>query len=233
VNLAFKLFRVQQVDTQLDHVHQRQTEIERILGEDEVLKSAKAAVTTATSEEAKALNALKNAEAEVKTQQDKFKQNQEALYGGKVTNPKELQDLQHEADSITKHISSLEDAQLEKIETYEATLAQVASAMQKMEATLAQRGVEVETLTKELESLRGEAKRLKDERATTGAGVPYDAQTAYDKLRSTKNGVAVAKAEGGTCSACGAELSAAKAQAARSQTELTRCDSCKRILYAG
>ncbi len=233
MNLAFKLYRLQQVDTQLDRLRHRKAEIERVLGEDEALNAAQAALAGATAEATNTLAELKGAEAEVKLQQEKLKQNQDSLYSGKVTNPKELQDLQHEAESIAKHISALEDNQLEKIEAHETKHAAVTTLTQQLEAVKAQRGVEMQTLTTELEGLQSEIGRLHDERGTAGAGLPSDAQATYDNLRGTKGGVAIAKAEGGTCSACGAELSSAKAQAARSQTELARCDSCKRILYAG
>jgi predicted nucleic acid-binding Zn-ribbon protein len=233
VNSAFKLYRLQQLDTQLDHLRTRSAEIKRILSGDEAINNAQAGLAKATAEASKAQSELRNAEAEVKSQQDKLKQNQGSLYGGKVTNPKELQDLQHEAEVLAKHISALEDTQLEKIDAHESKQAEVDAATQTLEAMKAQRDTEGQTLTAELEGLQNELTRLQGERKTASTGLTTEAEAAYNNLRSTKGGLAVAKAEGGTCSACGAELSAAKAQAARSQTELARCDSCKRILYAG
>ena len=39
----------------------------------------------------------------------KLDQNQSSLYGGKITNPKELQDLQIESDALHRKITDLED----------------------------------------------------------------------------------------------------------------------------
>ena len=59
-----------------------------------------------------------------------------------------------------------------------------------------------------------------------------DLLPAYEKLRKTRRGVAVSQMKDGGCSVCGANLSAAQAQAARSPSKITYCDVCGRILYA-
>ena len=54
-------------------------------------------------------------EEEVREQQIKIEQNQSRLYSGKVTNPKELQDLQAEAEAFKRQLSLHENRQLEKM----------------------------------------------------------------------------------------------------------------------
>jgi predicted nucleic acid-binding Zn-ribbon protein len=62
--------------------------------------------------------------------------------------------------------------------------------------------------------------------------VTPDDLITYDRLRKQRAGVAVAKVEERACNACGATLTAALHQAARSPSQVVFCDSCGRILYA-
>lgn len=233
MNLGFRLFRLQQVDTQLDDVAKRLAEIERLLANDDVIREARSAIEAAQAAMDTTRKELALAEAEVKAQQEKLKENQDALYGGKVRNPKELQDLQLEAENLTGHLRTQEDVQLDKMMRLEDQQATLQNAEANLEGVLAQRGVEQRTLTKEQEQLHAEKLRLLEEREPALHGIPAESLAVYEGLRKSKSGLAVAKVANKECSACGAELSAALAEAARSPSDLARCDSCKRILYAG
>jgi predicted nucleic acid-binding Zn-ribbon protein len=107
------------------------------------------------------------------------------------------------------------------------------TAETELEALIAQRAVENRTLRSEQTKLQAKAERLQEERSTDLGGIQKDDLKIYDHLRSKKGGLAVAKVQNKICSACGAELSASLAQAARSPSELAQCDNCKRILYSG
>lgn len=230
---SFKLYRLQQVDTQLDQVRQRLQEIEQALNEDEAVKAGQQAVQDAQTGLMSAQKELAFAEEEVKAQQDKLKENQDTLYGGKVTNPKELQDLQAEAEAFGRQLSNLEDAQLEKMSALEAGEEGLAAAQAQLETILAERQIENHTLLDEQAALKEDEARLEHEREPALSGVDEEGLALYDDLRAKKRGLAVAKLTNKSCSACGAELPASLAQAARSPSELVRCPSCKRILYAG
>ncbi len=230
---AFKLFRLQQVDTQLDQLKARLSEIERKLAEDEIVSQANQSLQEAQQVQEVAQKELNTFELEVKSVQAKLKENQDSLYGGKVRNPKELQDLQMEADSLKRHVQSLEDIQLEKMMALEERQSAVNAAEEALEAARAQKAVEERTLGSEQSQLAVEGARLEEERSADLHSIPAEDLKIYEGLRTTKGGLAVAKVQNKTCGACGAELSASLAQAARSPNELARCDNCRRILYAG
>lgn len=230
---AFKLFRLQQVDSQLDQVKSRLAEIDRLLADDEVVKQAQVRLQEAKGSRETAQKDLSRADEEVKTIQTKLKENQDNLYGGKVRNPKELQDLQMEAESINRHLRALEDAELEKMMALEERQAAVQVASDALEAAHAQRAAENRTLGSERNKLSAEAERLEEERATDLGSIDKEDLKIYESLRTSKGGIGVTKVQNKTCGACGVELSASLAQAARSPNELARCDNCKRILYAG
>ncbi len=233
MNQTFKLFRLQQVDSQLDKLKERLAEIEHLLSDDNVVREAKEAMAAAQSAVEAARRELQYSEEEAKAQQQKLKENQDSLYGGKVRNPKELQDLQLEADVLSRHLHDTEDKELGLMEALEERQAALQKAQENLEAVLAQRAVELRTLGSEQGELKTEEERLSTERETAVSGIADDALKLYEELRKSKKGLAIAKVTNKTCSACGAELSASLAEAARSPNALARCDSCKRILYSG
>src|ERR1041385_8637896 len=112
MSAALGLYRLQQVDSQIDHVQARQKWIRDTLQNDASLRAATQAFTSADSKYKESSQALKLAEAEVEKQRIKIEQTESSLYGGTVRNPKELQDLQKDIVSLKKHLETLEERQL-------------------------------------------------------------------------------------------------------------------------
>jgi predicted nucleic acid-binding Zn-ribbon protein len=87
-------------------------------------------------------------------------------------------------------------------------------------------------LTAEQEKLTAEVATLETDRQTATSPIAPDLLAEYEKLRQTRMGVAVSQVSDGGCSVCGAFVSAAQAQAARSPSKIAYCEVCGRILYA-
>jgi len=229
----FKLYRLQQVDSQLDKINLRLDEINEILGDDESLQAALTHMETAKLSRIEAEKELRFVEEEVRAQQIKIEQNQSRLYSGKVTNPKELQDLQAEAEAFKRQLSVLEDTQIEKMLSLEASQSHENEASKALDIVQVDRKSEHGDLAKEQSTLIGENKQLENEQEAATTGISDEDLRFYNKTRESKNGLAVVKITDKSCSACGNQLSQALAQAARSPDEINRCSTCKRILYAG
>ena len=229
----FKLFRLQQLDSQLDKSYARLSQIEKTLGDNTKINRAQARVDGASKTLEASYKNLQDAERNVRTQQVKIEQSESTLYGGKVRNPKELQDLQNEAAALKRYKTVLEDRQLdamikfdeaeEKLTKVQADLDQVVDDIKKQNSKL----------TTEQETLSQEVERLESERGAAVTSIDKTTLDQYDGLRRSRKGVAVAKVSDKNCSACGSTLSAALQQAARSPNEINLCDTCGRILYSG
>ncbi len=63
------------------------------------------------------------------------------------------------------------------------------------------------------------------------AEIPWADLQAYERLRRTKGGVAVAAVQNGICGGCRVGVPAQILRTARASTELTPCPSCGRILH--
>lgn len=228
----FKLFRLQQIDSRLDKLQSRFEEVEIALNDNETLRQAEeeAAQTQSVLDETR--KTLKNAEQEVGMQRVKIDQNQSTLYGGKVRNPKELQDLQNEAEALKRYLSVLEDRQLEAMLEVDEAAGQHQEALGKLESVKATSALKNAELVSEKENLIGELQRDNSEREMIALGIDEEDLRLYQQLRQQRSGVAVAKVIDKTCAACGSTLSASLLQASRSPNQIARCATCGRILYS-
>jgi hypothetical protein len=95
---SFKLFRLQQIDSVLDKSHDRLKEIDRLLADDSQVRLSEQRLENAKKKRFEAEKSLRLAEDNVQEQRLKIERSQAALYGGKISNPKELQDLQQESE---------------------------------------------------------------------------------------------------------------------------------------
>lgn len=229
MSATLHLYRLQQVDSQIDKVQNRLDEIQRIIEDNRELKLAKALVEKNETAQQKTAKALKKAENDVQAQHIKIEQTEAMLYGGTIKNPKEVQDLQNKAESLKRHLSTLQDVQLEAMLAHEETseaLQHAEKALKELRAKLIQQNSE---LGGEQTVLNKDMDRLLKERDAALPDISADALAIYAKLRKQKNGFAVASVMDNGCSACGGTLTSAQQQKAR--TSLSYCPTCKRIVY--
>ena len=227
------LYRLQQIDTQLDQVNNRIAEIERILASNTELELAKSNLTITQEQLDTELRALHKAELAVQDQSIKIEQAEAALYGGKIRLPKELQDLQNDVVSLKKHLLLLEDRQLEHMETVETAqnrLLQAESGLAQAQASWAEHTAHLQA---ELSQHQITLVRLDAERNAALSPIPTELLSVYENLRKQRNGVGVVRVSGRSCAACGTTLAPAVMQSVQSSANIVRCPTCNRILYSG
>jgi len=151
---------------------------------------------------------------------------------GLVTNPKDLERMQHELVSLERRINSLEDDELEVMERLEEAQKSLESLTAQL-ATADARLVELATeRDKKLAVIDEEAARISRERAPAVDGLPADLLALYDRLREQKGGVGAAALRRRRCEGCSLELTASDlGQIAKAPSdEVLRCEECNRIL---
>lgn len=233
MNQAFHLYRLQQIDTQIDKLRAALTEIERLLAGDEAVLEARQRVEQSVKMLNGARKKLKDAEATVSAQQIKINQSESTLYGGKVRNPKELQDLQKEIASLKKHLQTLEDLQLEAMMAVEEAEQQAQSSQSAFTASEASFAEQSSGWRGQRERFQHQLESLQAERLTAVSQVSQQGLQLYETTRKRKSGVGVTIIRDGSCDVCGTEIRPAQLQAARSAQDFVFCESCGRILYAG
>jgi len=232
MSAALGLYRLQQVDSQMDHAHARLKSIQQTLENDVELRASTERCTAAQNKLREAERVLKQSEQEVEKQRIKIQQTEASLYGGLVHNPKELQDLQKDVASLKRHIETLEERQLEAMEAAENAQKELQAAENDLERLKASRGEQFRELNEESTSLNRDLDRFTSERMAVVRDLNAQAINVYEQLRKQRRGIAVTTMSDSSCSACGTTLTASQQQNAHSTSQLFYCPSCGRILYA-
>ncbi len=230
---ASGLYRLQEIDLENDRLKGRLEEIRNTLEDSAEITRLRADLAGKESTVVTVGTAARRAENEVEDQRHKIKRSEQALYGGSVKNPKELEDLQMESDSLKRHLESLEDHYLAVMleqDDAESARTQSLASLETAEAGKASLNAD---LISERESIDDRLAILEAEREAALASVSEQDQDTYERMRTRLGGVAVVVLNGDSCGACGLTLSASSRQLVSSGDELIRCTQCGRILYGG
>jgi predicted nucleic acid-binding Zn-ribbon protein len=216
----------------MDGYRARLEAIARALGADPTVQAAERSLVAAQAELHNARVAMKNLEQDSQALADKISEINDRAYGGSVTNPKVLQDLQRDLESLHRRRAALEEQQFEALVAAEAAETRheaLQVELKKLEAEVArQHG----SLLEERLKLQASLERLEVSREAAQSSVLPADQELYDRLRAAKKGRAVARLEEGACGACGVAPSSSRIQSARQGNSLILCGNCGRILAA-
>jgi len=227
------LYRLQEIDLELQRCQTRIEEIDSLLDQDEELRQAQAILETRDAELTESRRLNSSADHAVASQREKIAQTDKALYGGSVTNPKELEDLQKESESLHRYLETLEDRFLEAMLALEQSEHAHLEATEALDILQQRKSRQHKTLTQEKEELIGSLARLDEERQAAISDVTAEDRKLYDGVRERLGENVLALLKDGVCSACGVELARSKQQEVAGGNELIRCSQCTRILFAG
>jgi len=230
---ASSLHRLQTLDLQIDRRQARLKVIGEILGDSAAVSAARQTLSDAEANLRAARSASQRAEEEVASNRAKLEEAEKRLYGGSVHNPKELQDLQAEVESLTRFRATLEDRLLEAMLAAEAAEADQRSAETALSQAAGQTADRDTALAAERDQLSAEVERLTAEREAALANVTQGDLALYTQVRDNRGGLAVALVQDDTCGACGLTVAHSLRQEIRQGDNLVRCIQCGRILYAG
>ncbi len=232
MSAAFGLFRLQQVDNRITQMEARRRKIQETLENDSELQAALHKLKAAELDAHRMEQQRRIAEEGARDQHIKIQQAESSLYGGKVQNPKELQDLQADVASLKRHLASIEEQELDAMIKLEAAQAAIQSAQQELGRIQSRLGEENGHLLDELDALARDLLSLETERQAALGSIEARALKIYDGLRQERRGVAVAEIGDSACGGCGTTLTAALQQSARHAPDLVYCPTCGRILFA-
>ena len=230
---AKQLLSLQELDLALDLIQgesgKAQVELDSGMGLEEV--RAELHEGAELLEEAQTQHKIQ--ELETESQRERSARLDEQLYGGSITNPRDLESLEQEASHVRASLEQQDAKLLEltnqaeesrsKLEALETRLADSQSAWEKRHAELQ---TDLERWTAQRETIAEQRENLVETLD------PVSVQR-YEVLRKAKRGLAVAKVERGLCQACRMSLPTHQHQKVRSARETVLCSSCGRILCLG
>jgi len=229
MSLAGQLYKLQQLDLELQKKQQELIEVENQLSDDKALVAAESRLASQKEQLEDMRKKQKSSEWELEDLQEKIRQIDSKLYSGKTKDPKELVNLEKEVKGLKSQTTTKED-----------TLLGLMSQVEEMEARAKTTAAELERLKKEWEERqetlrprKGEIEialaELKVERSRLAEQIDSEAFNIYERIRLTR-GQAVVKVEKGRCLGCHITVPTSQWQKAKAG-ELIQCNNCSRILY--
>ncbi|SFC68221.1 hypothetical protein SAMN04487968_109157 [Nocardioides terrae] len=203
-------------------------EIAELTGErrevEDKVRDARVVVDDLTATQAKA-------ETDVENVRLRRRRDQERMDSGAVSNPKDLERMQHELATLDRRISVLEDEELEvmeQLETAQSALAELEQRLTGFDHRLADLAVARDSRTAELDA---QLAAIEADRPGAVEGLPADLLALYDKIRTAK-GIGAAELRARRCGGCQLELDNAELNRIRTlpSDEVVRCEECSRIL---
>jgi uncharacterized protein len=229
------LLTLQAHDTAVDRLrHRRDALPERAaLAEQSAVRAdLEARLADAAARRDEVLRQERRLDDEARALEAKAKSEEQRMYSGTISSPRELQAMQTDVTQLRRHARQLEDEELEVMEGREALDAEVAEA----EAALSAIQAEIDRLSGILAAQEAEidAELAVETTARTGVvgKIPAGTLGLYEQIRTANRGVGAARLAGSTCQACHLALPATEVDRIRHLPahELARCDHCGAIL---
>ena len=174
----------------------------------------------------------KRADADVEQVKTRRTRDQGMIDAGQVSDPKTLERMLGELESLNRRIGNLEDVELEvmeRLEETQATLTEKTEALGPLDTEDAELRASYDQKSGDLER---ELEDVRAERVQTASGMPADLMALYQKLRDQKGGVGAAALRRRECGGCRLTLNASDLGiiAKLPTDEVVRCEECNRIL---
>ena len=227
---AAELFALQETDLAIDSAVARLADVEAQLGETEELVSARELADQCREKVREIQKRQRESGTDAEDARGKAGEIEKKLYGGRVSSPKELEDLEADLKSLRGQLRKREDALLDvmlELEEAEVALKEAEAALEEIEASWK---AEQASLEETQAQLKGEIADLEAKRSRQLDGMDQAALGLYGTLRERRQGTAVAVVERGLCQGCRISLPMSILQKARAGLGLVQCVSCERIL---
>lgn len=225
------LLDLQEVDLQIDRLLAQRTDLPELGAYKAAHKASLAAAAQLKDAEARAKDigmALDKNEGELEILEAKIDQSELRLFAGGLS-AKEAENMRLDIQNQKRRQSDMETEVLELIDQYEAVSSEVAAAQALVAATQAEEKRLELAVAQEWKRIDAEMARREERKGAIVGLIPEDLLENYEKLRLTKEGVAVSRLADGTCGGCHLILSAAE-QAEAAKDDPPRCIHCLRLL---
>lgn len=227
---AETLLQLQDLDTRLAGLtRQRQG-----LDDGSSLRATAEGIARGVAEAERRLHQLQSdqqaAELELQTVEQKKKREEQRLYSGRVTVPRELEALGQEIEMLGRQRSRLDEKILTLMDEVEQTSGFLTTLCQKRDATQKRWEEHRRQYLAEVKRLDAEIARLSAERASVAAEVEPATLRTYEDLRVRSGGLAAVPLEGNLCGGCRTNVSVVIARQVLQRERYVRCESCNRFL---
>lgn len=173
---------------------------------------------------------MEDKELEARGVEDRRRSIENRMYGGLVTNPKELEAMEKEAEMLRRTQDRLEERVLELMYALEDKNVQIHEVEKQLEAVETKYKEVRRTYESECNELSLDITSLEKEREELLPQIDPYLLERYQEIRAREGG-GIAKVEKGVCSGCGFSVSLRLLSRFREEESLIYCENCGRILF--
>ena len=228
---ARQLYALQELDLALDQIDGQKGGAEAELDAGLAVAQMESALQAETERLREVQSTSRMQQLEAETHRERSAQLDSQLYGGALTNPRDLESLEQEA-SQARELAKKWDAQVLELSLNEEEAQARCQALEKeLAETQAAWGLREAELKKHIGRLDAERESIGGKRGSLAATLESSALQRYEGLRRAKGGLAVAKMERGLCQGCRMALPTQQQQRVRNGHQTVLCSTCGRILF--
>ena len=206
-------------------------EVEQLLHIDKRILTATEELATVKAEADQISLELRRGEADVETVTDRIKKDEARLSAG-TASPKELEQTQHEIETLKKRQLALEEIELEimiRSEAVNERLQLLTTDLASLETLKSEINQRLTTATTEINLVILAKQKSRSELTPNIEKALLD---LYEKIRGANSGVGAATLVGSKCNGCNLAINAVEMERIKNLAadELLRCEECRRIL---
>lgn len=224
-----QLLRLQQIDDEIKNGKNRLSQVIRLQSESETLLAARKRAVESEAELHDWRGKQTDLNLELNGLNSKAKRSEDRLYSGLVTNPKELEDLQHEIESLGRRRVATEDDLLEVMIMVEEAEVENADAVEALDKMQSEWERHQENLRQEQVTLVQRIKELSDLRSQQLELISPASLASYENAIRRAGTTAVVLLKNNLCQGCQVRVPENLVKTAN-EGKLVNCDSCGRIL---
>jgi predicted nucleic acid-binding Zn-ribbon protein len=233
MTIVKQLYSLQELDLALDSIQSQKSQAEQGLNSGLTLEQIEQTLQDEKSRLQEVQQSHRMQQMEAESLRERSAQLEQQLYGGTITNPRELESLRLEASNVSQRLDRRDLGLLELSVQAEDLHKRIAilekELADRQEAWQSRQG----QLNEQLKKLSAEEEIIAAQRANLAATLDQKELQKYESLRKGKGGRAVAKVERGLCQACRMSLPTQQLQRVRSGRQTVLCSSCGRMLFPG
>lgn len=225
------LLEVQELDLLVDKIQARLQKLNRTQMIEAKLETAAKMLSKADHDTVHQDVQVKDLELQAQSLDEKIKSVDKKLYGGSVTNPKELSALEKELSSLKEKRKKMDDEILPLVEAASAIQSKKDEIARAIE-TLQTRRTETQALEKkERRELEGKLKLVKAKRDKDAAKIrDKDLLARYETVRRKTKDSAISRVKGGRCEVCRVIIASNSLHQLMHPGHCEGCENCGRIL---
>ena len=230
MSLAKELFQLQQIDQEIEAKNSEVVKIKEALGKSQKVADAQNSMDQAKEWLRKIQKDQKDKEYLLEDLQARKKDMEKKLYEGKEKGHKELESLRQEVEKLKPLVQREEELLFEVMGEGDNANKNIAKYTERLKQAEEEWNIEKAGFFSQISNLEGALQELQVNKSQQVSRITPQDLEIYNKLKSQKQGKAVARVEQGRCHGCRLNLSMNLLKRLRTGNAVVFCDNCGRIL---